>query len=286
MTDWLRPATLDDALSARRAHAGFLLIAGGTDVMVAANALEPPPGVIDLFGLPELVGIDLRDGALRIGAATTYAAMLRSDHLRLAAPLLAAAAREIGAVQIQERGTIGGNVCTSSPVGDTLPALLALDAVVEVASQGGSRDIPYDRFCTGYRRSALAADEILVAVRIPVPPHGTRFCWRKVAQRRAQAISKVAFAGVAQLDSAGSVVSARLAFGAVADRPLRVRDAEALLVGAVPSVELARAVANCVAGSITPLTDARSTASYRRAVASNLAGAFVKSLCAQPCQLE
>lgn len=276
---WLRPASLEEALTIRGTYTGYVLLSGATDYMVGALERRDPEGVIDLFGLPELVGVTERPGAIRIAAGTTYADILRSDLVRTELPLLWQAVREIGAVQIQERGTIGGNIGTSSPVGDTLPALLALDAVIELASaKSPARDVPYESYCTGYRKTAMATDEIIVGVRIPKPAVGTKQSWRKVGTRKAQAISKVMFAGLARLDSSGRVAHSRIALGAVADRPIRLSGAEQLLLAEKPSAELAGKVAAVVAAALRPIDDVRSTADYRRTVASNMVRSFVESL--------
>lgn len=278
MTEYVRPASLDDALRARAEHTDWSVLAGGTDLMVGAVSRPEPPGVIDLFGLRELVGVARDAGALRIGAATTYAGLLASALVRDELPALWQAAREVGAMQIQARGTIGGNVATSSPVGDTLPCLLALDAVVELASTSARRELPYADFITGYRRTALGPDELIVGLRIAVPAAGTVQVWRKVGTRRAQAISKVMLAATARRDEAGRISQARVALGAVADRPIRARAVETVLVGSVPSEELARRAADALATEITPITDVRSTADYRLEVAKNLVARFVRSL--------
>lgn len=279
MTDYLRPRSLDDALRARAEHPDYIILAGGTDLMVGASHREEPAGVIDVFGLAPLVGINRTgDGAVRIGAATTYRQLLTDDLIARCAPALAAAAREVGAVQIQARGTIGGNVGTSSPVGDTLPVLLALDASVEVASTGGERTVPYEDFCTGYRTTSLAADELIVAIRIPAAAADMRQFWRKVGTRRAQSISKVAVAAAARLGDDGAVANARIGLGAVRERPIRARAAEAELIGQVPSDEVADRVRDAVQQDISPIDDVRSSADYRRAVAGNVVARFVRWL--------
>ncbi len=283
---WLRPATLADALAARAAHPDWLVVAGGTDVMVGSTRRPEPPGVLDLFGLAELSAITEGPDGLCVGAGATYAALLRHPTVRDRFPCLHEAAREVGALQIQARGTLGGNVQTSSPVGDTLPPLLALDAEVEVASAArGPRRVPYAAWITSYRKTALATDELLVAVHLPWPAPGTRQRWRKVGTRKAQAISKVMLAATARLEGdgpgrPGTIAHARVALGAVADRPVRLPTVEALLVGASPDPALAERVREAVRAAITPITDVRSTADYRREVAANLVARFVLDLAA------
>ena len=277
MTTYLRPRTLEQALAARAENPAFTVLAGGTDLMVDAPHKTEPVGLLDLFGLPALCGIEADSGGLRIGAATTYRAILEDARVRDELPCLWEACREVGAVQIQARGTLGGNIVTSSPVGDTLPALLALDAAIELASVRGARKVPYAAFCTGYRTTVLAADELVVAVHLPRAAAGARQLWRKVGTRRAQAISKVAVAAVAHLEG-GRVASPRIALGAVAPTPIRAREAERALAGALPDTGTAGRVEAALLAEIHPISDVRSTETYRRQVAGRLVARFVLSL--------
>lgn len=278
MSEYLRPATLEDALAARADHPDYMILAGGTDLLVAANKKDVPAGIIDVFGLAPLIGITAEDdGAIRIGASTTYSQILASELARRELPMLCEASREIGALQIQARGTIGGNIGTSSPVGDSLPVLLALDAEVEVASRSGARTVAYDQFCTGYRTTALAADELIVAVRIPPRPDGLRQMWRKVGTRSAQSISKVMIAAAARV-SDGVIDHVRIGMGAVAAQPIRADKVEAVMQGARPDASLGDAVRAAVAEQITPIDDVRSTARYRLRVAQNVLVRFALSL--------
>lgn len=280
-TAYLRPKSLADAFGARAAHPDYALLAGGTDLMVGILHRPQPVGVIDLFGLSELCSISRRTSAgqkvVRIGAGTTYAELLADAELCASFPLLAASVREIGATQIQARGTMGGNMGTSSPVGDTLPVLLALDARVELGSARGLRQVPYADYCTGYRQTAMAKDELIVAVELPLPAPEIQF-WRKVGTRKAQAISKVMVAASARRE-AGLLREVRIAMGAVADRPVRLRVVEGLCEGQAPSEALAETVRGAVADAIAPISDIRSTAPYRLLAAQNLAARFVLEQC-------
>jgi CO/xanthine dehydrogenase FAD-binding subunit len=272
MTAYLRPRDLDEAVAARAAYPDWMVLAGGTDLMVNANHREIPAGLVDLWRLPEICFVRVADDAIAIGAGTTWHEVERHPAIRDRMRPLAAAAREIGALQIQARATLGGNVGTSSPVGDSLPVLLALDAELEVASVRGRRRVPYREWCTGYRTTQLATDELIVAAHVPVPGPSTRTTWRKVGTRRAQSISKVMGAAAITLD--GDVVtSARVALGAVAERPIRIAAVEAAVRGQRlgAAAEAARAA---VRASIRPIDDVRSTAVYRREVAENLVARF------------
>lgn len=275
MTAYLRPRDLDEALDARAAHPDWMVLAGGTDLMVNANHRPAPAGILDLWRLSGVCFVREADGAIAIGAGTTWLEIER--HAAVCAHLapFAAAAREIGALQIQARATLGGNVGTSSPVGDSLPVLLALDAELELASVRGRRRMPYRTFCTGYRTTGLAADELIVCAHVPIPGPATRTAWRKVGTRRAQSISKVMGAAAIALDG-DVVVSARIALGAVADRPIRVEQAEAAVAG-LRLGDAAVAAREAVRSVIRPIDDVRSTARYRREVAGNLVARFFAS---------
>lgn len=246
-------------------------IAGGTDVMVAITGeLEPiPERILDLSRLDELRGISLEQGALLLGARTTYTEIRRSTLCREHLPVLVEAAATIGAVQIQNRGTIGGNIAHASPAGDTLPVLLAADAMILVGGQRGEREIAADAFFVDYRKTALAPDELILQVRIPLRA-GRSLRFRKVGTRRAQAISKVVMALAWQDLGAGGWKDVRIGLGSVAATPIRARATEAVLEGARPTPEVADRAAETLAGELTPIDDVRSTAEYRRLVSARI----------------
>jgi CO/xanthine dehydrogenase FAD-binding subunit len=218
--------------------------------------------VIDLLGIPELRGIREADGGLEIGATTTFAKIHRSAAVRTAFPALAAAAALVGGWQIQNRATLGGNIANASPAGDSLPVLLALDAVVRAAGPRGVREIPYGEFHTGYRKTALEKGEIVASVRLPYLPDGSVQAFRKVGTREAQAISKVVVAMAGRAEG-GRVVDLRLAAGSVAPVPVRLRAAEDAARG-IPPAEAAERAGREAAREVTPIDDVRSTADYRR----------------------
>lgn len=276
MTEYLRPSTLEEALRLRKAHPDFVVLAGGTDLLVASKNAARPPGVVDIFGLGDLVGVEEDGGGARIGAATTYREIIASELVQQRLPALAAAAREVGALQIQARGTIGGNMGTSSPVGDTLPVLLALDARVVLASASGAREVAYSEFCTGYRTTQAKSDELIVAIRFPELPAGARQFWRKMGTRQAQSISKVMVAAAIGVED-GTFTHVRLGLGAVADRPIRARAAEAAILGQSLTEQTAEAARAAVIGEIRPIDDVRSTASYRANAAGNVVRRFLMS---------
>lgn len=272
MSAYVRPRDLDEAVATRAAHSEWMVLAGGTDLMVNANHRPEPAGIVDLWRLADLCFVRVERGAIVIGAGTTWSEVERHPAIRQQLAPLALAAREIGALQIQARGTLGGNVGTSSPVGDSLPALLALDAELEVASVRGRRRVPYHAWCTGYRTTQLAPDELIVAAHVPVPDAKTRTAWRKVGTRRAQSISKVMGAAAITVDG-DIVMSARVALGAVANRPLRIAAVEDAVRGQRLGVA-ADAARAALRAAIQPIDDVRSTAKYRREVAENLVARF------------
>ena len=252
----LRPRSLAEALRLRREHPTATVLAGGTDVFVymEAGALAPS-GVIDLWGCEGLRSIGLDRGTLRIGAMSTYTDLVSSG---LVPGVLKEAALTVGAVQIQNRGTVGGNICNSSPAGDTLPVWLVLDAEFELASVSGTRRVAAADFWQGYKKTARNDDELLVAIYLPDVRGEAHF--RKVGTRMAQSISKVVFAA---RRAAGE---ARIAFGAVGPVPMRIPAAETAVANGAPAAE----VLALVAAGICPIDDVRSTSDYRRRVTTNV----------------
>ena len=247
-------------------------VAGGTDVMVQVTGEigEPPERVLDIWALDELRGISVEADALVVGALTTYTEIRRSPVVAEFVPALVEAAATIGAAQIQNRGTIGGNVVNASPAGDTLPVLLACGTEMVLGSAQGERTVAADDFWPSYRTTARRDDELLLRVRIPlVPDRQVRF--RKVGTRRAQAISKVVMGLAWRAASvADPWTEVRLALGSVAATTIRAPATEAALEGALPTRETADAAAAALVAEISPIDDVRSTADYRRAVAGRV----------------
>lgn len=246
-------------------------IAGGTDMLVQITGEigEPPERVLDMWGIDELRGITLDDGALVVGALTTYTDLRRSPDVAAHVPVLAEAAATIGAAQIQNRGTIGGNAANASPAGDMLPILLATDAEVILGSERGERTVPATEFWTGYRETALAPDELILRIRFPLPA-GREVRFRKVGTRRAQAISKVVMALSWNPDEGGRWTTVRVALGSMAATPVRAPATEEVLEGSQPTAETADRAAALLTAELSPIDDVRSTADYRRAVAARI----------------
>jgi len=276
----VRPKTLNDALRAMAATNGgprLTPIAGGTDLYVSLNAGSPPgTRYLDLWGLRELRGVRVGRAGVTLGALTTFRDIRDHVVIRKRLPSLAAAAAEVGAWQIQNRATIAGNIANASPAGDSLPVLLAHDAVVHVRSVRGDRAIAFSDLYTGYRALAMAPDELIVAVEIPFPAAGARMAFRKVGTRRAQSISKVVFCGVLHARRDGRPDHVRLAWGSVAPVTLRARDAELSLLGALPSPGARDSARAALTDDIAPIDDIRSTRDYRVTVAGNLLDRFLQ----------
>jgi xanthine dehydrogenase small subunit len=237
-------------------------IAGATDVYVGLNfGTLHEKKYLDIWSCEELRTIGVQNNVLSIGALATYTDMIQSTDVKQFVPMLVQASRLVGGPQIQNRGTIGGNVANASPAGDTLPVLAAVGAVVVLRSASGERRVNFNEFYTGYRSSVRKAEELIVAVEIPRLA-GTQW-FRKVGTRAAQAISKIVIAAV-------RAPVPKIAFGSVAATVVRARKTEeALAGGAVIDDALA-----ILGQEIKPIDDVRSTAEYRLRVAKNLVRQF------------
>jgi OHCU decarboxylase len=256
----------------------WLPIAGGTDVMVqyAAGKL-PARKLVSIWNLPELRRIEVTESEIRIGAGCTYTDLRRHEVIGREFPLLGSAARWTGGVANQNRGTIGGNIVNASPAADSLPALLVYDAELILVSVRGERRLPYASFHTGYKKTLLAADELLQAVCLPRRFTGYFSHARKVGARNAQAISKVCIAALGRI--ADRVVDdVRIAMGSVAPVPLRLMETEHTVKGKAIDSELLLLARKAIAAEIRPIDDIRSTARYRAAVAGNLVLEFLNRL--------
>lgn len=278
-----RPAELGEALGLLADPPGgrkLTVLAGGTDLMVLQNSgAFVPDAVLDLWRVDALRGIELLPtGGIRVGALATYQDLIESRIVQRWIPALVEASRTVGAVQIQSRGTLGGNVANASPAGDTLPVLLAHGADVLLASAGGGeRTVPFDGFYGGYRQPDIRPGELITGFVIDPLPEGGISAFRKVGTRLAQAISKVMLCGVATLDDEGRVDFVRLAAGSVAPVPVRLSAAEAAARGMLPA-EAYDSVRTAARTDVQPIDDIRSNADYRREVTGRLAARFVASL--------
>ena len=256
------PSTVSAALKLLRAEGPLVPIAGCTDVYVQFQfGTQPGTAFLDLSRLSQWRRIREQGVVLSIGALATWTDIIRSRLVRRRLPMLVAAAKEIGGPQIQNRGTIGGNIANGSPAGDSLPVLAAAEAVVVLASADGERRVPFTAFYTGYRKSVLKPDELIAAVEVPAV-EGVQW-FRKVGTRAAQAISKVVMAAVRSPHP-------RIALGSVAPTVVRLPRTEAALGSGASIAEAQRVLRE----EVHPIDDIRSTAEYRLQVSANLLAAF------------
>ena len=262
--EFLRPRTWCDALEARAENPGAVPIAGGTDVMVEVNFdRSRPAALLDLTGVAELATWSESGGELRIGAGLPYGRLISELGERL--PALAMASRTVGSPQIRNRGTVGGNLGSASPAGDAHPPLLACDAEVELASVRGTRSVPVTEFFTGPKRSALAADELIAAVRLAPATGAQQFS--KIGTRNAMVIAVCTFAVALRPEQR----RVRTGLGAAGPTPLRAREAEGFLSAELDwdsaeplPEELVRHFGDLVSRAANPIDDVRGTADYRR----------------------
>jgi CO/xanthine dehydrogenase FAD-binding subunit len=276
--DLVVPKNLAHALRLLASDGKWRPMAGGTDLMVLFNAGRLPYcKLVSILKLPELTSITVSEESVTLGASITYSEIRRHTLLQVEFPLLCRAASWTGSVANQNRGTLGGNIANASPAADTPPALLVYDAEVELVSQHGSRRIPYHQFHTGYKIMQLRPDELLAKIHLPRPRRRRIQYTRKVGARKAQAISKVCFNALAEVDSA-VIKDVRIALGSVAPIPLRCRKVEAALTGQTISAALISHVRELIAQEIQPIDDIRSTAQYRSLVTQNLLSEFLGSL--------
>jgi xanthine dehydrogenase small subunit len=267
-----RPDTLAEAL-ALRAGGDVVVLSGGTDVFPAKAARAgwgdmQHKDVLDISALRGLRGIVEEETYWRIGALTTWTELIEAE----LPPLFAGyqlAARDIGGMQIQNCGTLVGNICTASPAGDGAPNLLALAAEVELRSVDGSRRLPLAAFSTGYRHTACRSDEIVTAILVPKRGGAARGHFRKLGARKYLVISIVMVAGVVETDAAGRIVACALAVGACSPVPQRLSALEAALVG-VPLVAASGYIGAEHLSALSPIDDIRASAAYRRAAALTL----------------
>ena len=239
------------------------MLAGGTDFYPALGEQLPSGRVVDITALDEIRGIRVESDWIRIGGLTTWTEVIRTP-LPGFLDALKAAAREVGSVQIQNRGTVAGNLCNASPAADGVPPLLAVDAEVELASAEGRRCIPLAQFITGNRKTLLRSGDILVAVLVPRRIEDAASAFLKLGARHYLVISISMVAAVVQKDSAGRVKEARVAVGSCSSRAQRLTDLETSLVGLAAKKGISDAVGAQHLLSLSPIDDVRATAAYRR----------------------
>jgi N-methylhydantoinase B len=282
MVAYHRPTSLDEALAIRAAQP-VTVLAGGTDVYPAKAARAGwgdmrHADILDISAVPGLRGIAAEAAGWRIGALTTWSDVIRTE-LPALFDGLKLAAREVGGVQIQNRGTLAGNICTASPAGDGAPNLLALEAGIELASRHGRRVVPMIGFIDGYRHTACRPDEIVTAILIPKRNSATRSHFLKLGARKYLVISIVMVAGTIEVDPQDRIAAARLAIGSCSAVPRRLPALEAALV-AQPSLTAADLVAASHFDQLSPIDDIRGSAAYRREAALALTRDLLRELAA------
>ncbi len=277
--DYSRPKDLAEALALAEGGGNRFFLAGGTDLMVKIKAGAVKPALlIDIGRLPELAGIAERDGRIRVGATVSHSQLWASQLIRSKAYVLAEAAKSVGAVQIRNMGTIGGNVSNASPAGDTIPALQVLDAEVELRSRAGAETVRLDDFLHLPAKTKIKPGQIVAAFAFKPMTAGEGAAFVKLGARRAMAISVVNGAAWLKI-SDGKIAGARVAIGSVAVKTLRLGEVEKMLAGQAASAELFARAGEAGAELVKPIDDIRGTAGYRKSVAAtviarSLAGAF------------
>lgn len=259
MGAYLRPRGLDEALQALTRPCTVL--AGGTDFFPARVGQTVTEDVLDIAGIADLRGISLGPAGWRLGATTTWSELVEADLPRLFDGLKQAA-REVGGRQIQNAGTLAGNICNASPAADGVPPLLALDAAVEIASRSGTRRVPLQDFITGIRQTCLRPGELVVALHVPCPRREARGAFVKLGARRYLVISIAMASAVLEIDD-GRVAAARVAVGACSPVARRLIDLERRLAGAPVDGRLADLVEPAHLAPLSPIDDIRGSAGYR-----------------------
>lgn len=264
------PGSLNAVLQLINDEAGrWTPIAGGTELMVLYGAGRLTARKLVNISLPELRGIVEDGDSISIGGGCSFTQIRRHPGIQKHFPLLAQCASWIGGIANQNRGTIGGNLANASPAADSPPALFAYAAELELISVRGPRRILYEQFHLGYKKTALASDELIGSVILPKRFNGALGYARKVGARNAQAISKICVAAIARLRN-GRVVEIRIGMGSVAPTPLRLSRTEQVLLGATPNAATIAEVRRALSSETAPIDDIRSTTSYRTLVAGNL----------------
>lgn len=277
---YLRPRTLNEAVDAL-GEPGAQVLAGGTDFYPALGERWISTPVVDITAVREIKGIAREKDYFRIGGGTTWTKVLQTP-LPQCFDALKSAAREIGSVQIQNRGTVAGNLCNASPAADSVPPLLALDAEVELASSSGTRRVPLPEFIVGNRKTLRAAGEILTAVIVPRTVEDAPSVFLKLGARRYLVISIAMVAAVVSVNEQGRVRYARVAVGSCSVRAQRLTALEQVLLDRPADAGLVALVSPEHLSSLSPIDDVRATATYRRDAALTLVRRSLE-LCVGSC---
>ena len=267
--EYVRPASLSEALTALRDFPGrSYALAGGTDLLISLRnrRLEAPLRLVDVSRLPELCQIREENGTVVLGGCVTHSRLVNSPVVQQYLPVLAEAAAAIGSEQIRNRGTLGGNLCNASPCADTAPALLVLNAEVEIASTEGGRRLSLADFLQAPYRTALQPGELLVSVHCEKLPEDAGCAFLKLGRRSAMSIARINVAAVLGFGDYGEIADARLAAGSIMPRTARLHSAEKTMMGETPSDELFRAVGDFVAKEMIATAGRRWSTPYKKKV--------------------
>lgn len=277
-----RPGSVEEAVAALRAGDARAL-AGGTDLVPQLREGRRKAGrIVDLKHIAELTAIAaLPDGGVSIGAAATATAVARHGEIMRRYPAVGFSAQLIGGVQVQNRASLGGNICNAAPSADGVPALICLSARAVVAGPAGRREVPLEEVFAGPGRTSLAAGELLVAIRLPPAAPRSAACYLRFTPRREMDIA-VAGSGVwLRLDEDGTIADARVVLASVAPTPIRAMAAEKKLVGGKPARALLEEAGRLAAKDARPISDTRGSADYRRTLAAVLTGRALADCCRQ-----
>ncbi len=267
---YYKPSSLKEAVELLAGTPGAMVIAGGTDLLIDMKyGRKKPAALIDITGIPGLAGITLKDNHLEIGAAATLEEILRHRLIVEHAPLLAEAVYNMASWQIRNTGTIGGNLCNASPAADTAPPLLVYGAELVAVGPRGERVISIEEFFTGPKKTVLGPGEILVNIRIPLPPRSHGYSFRKLGRRNSFTLPIVGAAAALTIED-NKIKWVRIALNSVAPTPVRARSVEEKLAGAEASPETVAEAARLVLNDISPISDVRASREYRLEMAAVL----------------
>ncbi|OPX95377.1 MAG: Nicotinate dehydrogenase FAD-subunit [Syntrophorhabdus sp. PtaB.Bin006] len=267
----LLPSTIEDLWRILGDNPDTVVYAGGTDLLVKVRAgTIRPTSLVCLERLDDFRGIRDEGNAISIGACTTHTEILANPTITAFLPILQKAVHVLGSPPIRNMATLGGNICTASPAGDTLPALSVLGTELELRSQSGVRRMPIDQFVIGPGKTALREGEVLTSVRVRKPEGEYIHHFEKVGQRQAMSISIASLAALVKLDRTDRIENISLAWGSVGPTVIRSREVETALTGTKLSVEVLKQVFPLIDRVLSPISDVRASSTYRRRVSANL----------------
>lgn len=275
------PSSLEELFAVLSDNPESHVMAGGTDLLVRLRQNRSDgkkAHIVLLEKISDIRGIRFEDERLVIGSSVTFSEIIESGEIKAHAPLLAEAASVIGGPAIRNMATIGGNIVTASPAGDSLPPLYLMNAELEIVSSTRSRIVRLDEFIKGPSKTALEKGEIIKSVMIPIMKGGYASCFEKTGRRKALAVTVASFAGILGFSEEGRVSEARFAWGSVAPTVFRSDEAEGIIKGSSLEPEAVAKAISIVCESVSPIDDIRASADYRRKVSGNLLARFLEKL--------